>query len=126
MNPLFEALIRIGLKFLGKFLDKFFRSKRGKKIKSLLPSAGTIVAVIAAHTDTKVDDHIAAVINDLALSGTPSELFDGKWGDIILREVAKRMLKEENSEASDSEAGLAIELVINELKAENEEGLKDE
>lgn len=124
MMPLLEALLMLGLSALGKLIDKFFKSTRGKKVKDALPSAAQIVAIIAAKTDTKIDDTIAAVIRDYNLSGSAQELLSGKWGDIILREVSKRLLQEQRSELSDSEANLAIELSLNQLKAGSEGGLK--
>lgn len=125
MMPLLEALLMLGLSALGKLIDKFFKSPRGKRVKDILPSAGQIVAIVAAKTDTKIDDVISEVISDLNLQGSDVEaLLTGKWGSIILREVSKRLLQRQHTEISDSEANLAIELSLNQLKAGSEGGLK--
>ena len=125
MMPLLEALLMLGLSALGKLIDKFFNSPRGKRVKDILPSAGQIVAIVAAKTDTKIDDVISEVICELNLQGSDEQsLLTGKWGSIILREVSKRLLQRQHTEISDSEANLAIELSLNQLKAGAEGGLK--
>ena len=116
MKSLLLVLLDIGLSALGKLADKFFKSKRGKKIRSFLPDAAQIVAIVAARTDTKVDDAVAKVAAQLGLGDkSVEELLTGPWGDIIRAKVAALMVKEKTG-ATDSEANQAVEMSLGLLK----------
>ena len=116
MGVFVAALLDLALAAFGKIIDRFFKSERGKRVKSFMNPAARIVAIVASRTETKVDDAVAAIAIELSLPETNIEkLLTGPWGDIIKRLVAARLLKEETA-ASDSEANLAVEFVLNEAK----------
>ncbi len=115
MNSILVGLLKIGLDAFAKLVNKFFDSRRGKKVKSIMSDAAIIVAVVAARTDTKIDDTIAEVLKELELSDDPGTVLSGKLGNIIRREVARRLLTQRTG-ATDSEANLAIELALGQAK----------
>ena len=109
-------LLVMGLKHLGKLVDKFFKSQRGKRVKGWLPEAAAIIGLVAARTENTVDDAVAVIAQELGLGDkSVEELLTGPWGDIIKRLVAKRILQE-MTKATDSEANLALELAYNQVK----------
>jgi len=116
MGVFVAALLDLALSAFGKIIDRFFKSDRGKRVKSFMNPAARIVAIVAARTENKVDDTVAAIATELSLPETNVEvLLTGPWGDIIKRLVAAKLLKEESG-ASDSEANLAVEFVLNQAK----------
>ena len=117
MGTFVAALLDLALSAFGKVIDRFFKSERGKRVKDYMPDAARIVAIVAARTSNKVDDAVAAIVTELSLPETNVEkLLTGPWGDIIKGLVAARLLKEEKPDASDSEANLAVEFVLNQAK----------
>ena len=120
MSGLLLGLLEIGLSAFGKLIDRFFSSKRGKRIKSYLPDAAAVVAIIAARTETAVDDKVAEIAKELGTSGSVEELLRGPMGDFIKTWVARKLLQEK-TDASDSEANTAVELVISQSKSMEEE-----
>ena len=121
MGVFVAALLDLALSAFGKVIDRFFKSKRGKRVKDYMPDAARIVAIVAARTSNKVDDAVAAIVTELSLPETNVEkLLTGPWGDIIKGLVAARLLKEEKPDASDSEANLAVEFVLNQAKEASE------
>ncbi len=117
MGTFVAALLDLALAAFGRVIDRFFKSKRGKRVKGFMPDAARIVAIVAARTSNKVDDAVAAIVTELSLPETNVEkLLTGPWGDIIKGLVAARLLKEERPDASDSEANLAVEFVLNQAK----------
>lgn len=116
MGAFVAALLDLALGAFGKIIDRFFKSDRGKRVRGFMGPAARIVAIVASRTETKVDDAVAAIVAELSLPETSVEkLLTGPWGDIIKGLVAARLLKEETG-ASDSEANLAVEFVLNQAK----------
>lgn len=121
MSGLLFGLLEIGLSAFGKLIDRFFSSKRGKRIKSYLPDAAAVVAIVAARTETTVDDKVAEFVKEMGIpGGSTEEALKGPWGDLIRTWVARKLLQEKTG-ASDSEANTAVELVISQSKAMEEE-----
>ena len=121
MGVFVAALLDLALAAFGKIVDRFFKSKRGKRVKSFMPDAARMVAIVAARTENKVDDAVASIVTELSLPETNVEkLLTGPWGDIIKGLVAARLLREEKPDASDSEANLAVEFVLNQAKEASE------
>ena len=120
MGTFVAALLDLALAAFGKIVDRFFKSKRGERVKSIMGDAARIVAIVASRTENKVDDAVAAVALELSLPETNVEtLLTGPWGDIIKRLVAAKLLKEQTG-ASDSESNLAVEFVLNQAKEASE------
>ncbi len=120
MGLFVAALLDIALASIGKLIDRFFKSDRGKRVKSFMNPAARIVAIVAARTENKVDDAVAEIVTELSLPESNVEkLLTGPWGDIIKARVSAKLLKAE-TDASDSEANLTVEFVINQAKETTE------
>ena len=121
MGTFVTALLDLALAAFGKVIDRFFKSNRGKRVRGFMGPAARIVAIVAARTENKVDDAVAAVVKELSLPETNVEkLLTGPWEDIIKGLVAAKLLQEE-TDASDSEANLAVEFVLNQAKTPTDE-----
>lgn len=118
MGVFIAALLDLALAAFGKVIDRFFKSERGNRVKGIMGDAARIVAIVAARTENKVDDTVAEIVTELSLPESSVEaLLTGPWGDIIKRLVAAKLLKTQTG-ASDSEANLAVEFVLNQAKSE--------
>ncbi len=121
MGTFIAALLDLALAAFGKVIDRFFKSERGNRVKGIMGDAARIVAIVAARTENKVDDTVVEIATELSLPETNVEaLLTGPWGDIIKRLVAAKLLKEQTG-SSDSEAGLAVEFVLNQAKGESKD-----